>query len=126
MLRNTRQRRAIREAFERAGRPLAPEEALAAAQSELGGLGVATVYRAIKTGVEEGWLIPVELPGAAPRYETSGKEHHHHFHCKGCGKVFEIAGCVENLKKLIPSGFEVTGHDVLLYGYCARCSGAVR
>ena len=122
MVRNTRQRRAIRDAFEHADRPLAPEEALSAAQAELGGLGIATVYRTIKSGVEEGWLAAVDLPGAPPRYEIAGKGHHHHFHCQLCGRVFEIAGCVENLKKLIPAGFEVTGHDVLLTGRCADCA----
>ena len=120
--RSTRQRRAIRQAFEQAGRPLAPEEALAAAQDEHAGLGIATVYRTIRTGMEEGWLVAVELPGAPARYELAGKKHHHHFHCRACGKVFEIDGCVENLISLIPAGFRVTDHDVLLYGYCAECA----
>ena len=124
MPRNTKQRHAIRLAFEIAGRPLAPEEALAAARRAHAGLGIATVYRAIKAALEEGWLVAVELPGSSARYELAGKKHHHHFHCRACGKVFEIAGCVENLRKLIPSGFRVTDHDVLLYGYCCDCAPA--
>jgi Fur family ferric uptake transcriptional regulator len=75
--------------------------------------------------VEEGWLVTVELPGAPPRYELSGKEHHHHFHCQDCGKMYELEGCVDNLKKMTPDGFRLTGHDVILFGLCAACMRVV-
>jgi Fur family ferric uptake transcriptional regulator len=117
----TRQRDAIRAAFEEAARPLSPEEVLAAAERRAGGLGVATVYRNIKNLVEEGWLAPVELPGRPARYELSGKGHHHHFYCNGCGLVFELNGCVASFRDMIPRGFRVTAHEVLLYGMCQDC-----
>ena len=62
--RNTRQKQAIRDAFIEADRPLSPEEALAAAQRLYATLGIATVYRNIKSLLAEGWLEPVSLPGA--------------------------------------------------------------
>ncbi|MGH9628429.1 MAG: Fur family transcriptional regulator [Bryobacteraceae bacterium] len=122
MTRNTKQRKAIRDAFEQANRPLSAEEVLSAAQAQTAGLGIATVYRTIKSLAEEGWLVPVELPGEAPRYELAGKEHHHHFHCRECGKVYEIEGCLENLKRMIPPGYLITGHEVVLYGLCSTCA----
>ena len=91
--RDTRQRRAVRRVLEAADRPLSPQEILEAAQIELPQLGIATVYRSVKTLVEDGILEPVELPGEGQRYEIAGKHHHHHFHCNGCGKVFEVEGC---------------------------------
>ena len=121
MIRKTRQRTAIREALEAGGRPMSPEEVLAAAQQQVRGLGIATVYRNLKALVEEGWLTPVELPGQPARYELAGKDHHHHFHCRACGRVFELHGCVGRLAGLAPDGFETTGHDLLLYGNCAEC-----
>jgi Fur family ferric uptake transcriptional regulator len=121
VIRKTRQRAVIREVFERTNRPIGAQEVLAAAQQQVGGLGIATVYRTIKALAEEGWLVPVDLPGEPPRYELAGKDHHHHFHCRNCGKVFELQGCVDNLKRLVPQGFVVTGHEVLLYGQCAAC-----
>ena len=124
MIRKTRQRTAIREAFEACDRPLSPDEVLTAAQQLTEGLGIATVYRNIKALVEEGWLVVVELPGQPPRYELSGKGHHHHFHCSGCGQVFELHGCVESFRSMIPAGFQITGHDVLLYGVCKLCRAA--
>src|SRR5579875_1103023 len=89
-IRNTRQKTAIREAFAEADRPLSPEEVLRSAQQHHPGVGIATVYRNIRTLVEEGWLQPVEVPGDAARYELAGKKHHHHFQCNECGKLYDL------------------------------------
>jgi Fur family ferric uptake transcriptional regulator len=121
MERNTRQRESIRQAFEEIDRPLGPQEVLEAAQSYMPGLGIATVYRTLKALTEEGWLIPVELPGEPQRYEISGKGHHHHFRCRSCDRVFETNGCVTNLRRLVPSGFQLDRHEVVLYGTCETC-----
>jgi Fur family transcriptional regulator, ferric uptake regulator len=122
MKRDTEQRRAIRRVIEEAGRPLSPREVLAAARDHRAGLGIATVYRTLKTLVEEGALTQVELPGEAPRYETAGRQHHHHFHCRACDRVFELEGCPEGLRGLIPTGFSLESHEVVLYGRCAACA----
>ena len=86
------------------------------------GLGIATVYRTLKALVEEGALTQVELPGEPPRYETHGKRHHHHFHCRACDRVYELEGCPEGLRSLTPAGFSLESHEVVLYGRCAACS----
>lgn len=125
-LKKTRQRDAIRAAFEEADRPMSPEEVLAAAERNVEGMGIATVYRNIKSLVEDGWLVPVELPGQSARYELSGKGHHHHFQCNGCGHVYELRGCVGSFRSMIPRGFQVTAHEVLLYGVCQDCRSAAR
>jgi len=78
-IRQTRQREAIRKAFIDADRPLSQEEALAIAKHHHRGLGIATVYRNIKSLVEDGWLIAIDLPGEAPRFEVAGKKNHHPF-----------------------------------------------
>jgi Fur family transcriptional regulator, ferric uptake regulator len=122
--RSTRQKAAIRSAFERAARPLSPQEALEIARVDVGGLGIATVYRNIKALLADGWLCSVELPGAMPAYELAGKRHHHHFRCDKCGGVFELNGCVPNINKLAVSGFRVRSHDIVLYGLCRTCRRA--
>jgi Fur family ferric uptake transcriptional regulator len=120
-LRKTRQKEAIRTAFLTANRPLSPEETLAYAQEQVDGISMATVYRNIGALVEDKWLMPVEIPGESTRYEVAGKEHHHHFHCQSCGKVFEMQGCNIALKPKLPAGFRVTGHEFFVYGECADC-----
>jgi Fur family transcriptional regulator, ferric uptake regulator len=121
--RDTQQRRAIRSAIEKADRPLSPREVLDQAEEISPGLGIATVYRTLKNGVEGGWLQTVELPGEAPRYEPTGKQHHHHFHCRRCDRVYEIEGCSEDLRNLTPPGFALEAHEIVLYGRCAACAG---
>lgn len=113
---------AIREAFERADRPLSPAEALEVAQERVPGLGIATIYRNIKGLVEEDWLTEVLLPGAPSRYEVAGKNHHHHFRCRICDRVFEVEACPPDLRALTPHGFRLEGHDITLFGRCASCA----
>lgn len=124
MERNTRQRGAIRRAFQRADRPLGTGEVLELARGEVGGLGIATVYRNIRTLVNEGWLDVVELPGEVPRYEPHGKPHHHHFRCRQCNRVYEVMGCVQSLNDIVPPGFTLENHELVLYGLCADCPPA--
>ncbi|MFD3004992.1 zinc uptake transcriptional regulator [Thermus tengchongensis] len=122
MERSTRQRRAIREAFLEAGRPLSPQEVLELARKKVPSLGLATVYRTLKGLVEEGFLTPVALPGEPSRYEPAGREHHHHFLCRLCGRVFELSGCDLALEGHLPPGFQAEGHEVTVFGRCPECA----
>jgi len=121
MIRSTAQRRAIRQVFEEAGRPLSPQEILDGSRDDVPRIGIATVYRTIKGLVEEGWLEPVQVPGEAPRYEIAGKPHHHHFHCRNCGKVFDVTGCSPALKSMAPRGYQTEGHELTFFGRCPAC-----
>jgi Fur family ferric uptake transcriptional regulator len=121
--RDTAQRRAIRRALEEAGRPLGALEMLEASKSFAPGLGIATVYRNVKSLLEDGIVTEVALPGEPPRYEAAGKDHHHHFRCERCEKVYELGGaCLPDLKSALPRGFRVTSHEVLVHGVCAACA----
>ena len=123
MSRRTRQRDAIRNAFERLDRPLSPQEVLDEARDDADTLSLATVYRALKSMAEDGEIVPVEVPGESPRYEVAGKAHHHHFHCRVCGRVFEMPGCVgARLDALAPEGFAVEDHELTLIGTCVECA----
>lgn len=122
MERSTRQRRAIREAFLEAGRPLSPQEVLDMAKRKVPSLGLATVYRTLKGLVEEGFLAPVALPGEPPRYEPAGKGHHHHFYCRHCGRLYELLDCHLALEEHLPPGFVAEEHEVTVYGRCPECA----
>ena len=119
--RNTRQKQAIREAFERVGRPLSTEEVHLEAERTSRGLGMATVYRSIRSLLDDGWLSVVEVPGRNPLYEVAGKGHHHHFSCTACARIYELEGCATVDAKL-PRGFKASNHDLTFYGTCAACS----
>ncbi len=120
--RNTKQKTALRHAFESADRPLSPEEALNLAASEVKGINLATIYRNIKQLVEDGFLAEVELMNEPSRYELAGKEHHHHFRCRKCDKVFDLGGCTHEIDRLVPRGYRVEEHQILFYGLCKSCN----
>lgn len=122
MLRDTAQRRAIRQVLMDAERALSPQEILVGAQASLPNLGIATVYRTIKELSGTGWLVPVELPGEAQRFEVAGKSHHHHFSCRACGRIYQMNGCPEDLERLVPQGFKMETHEIFIYGVCSACA----
>lgn len=105
-----------------ANRPLFPRELLDKAQEVLPTLGIATVFRTLKKMVGEGSVEVVNLPGDSPRYEYPDLEHHHHFKCYECNSVFKINGCPGHLEKLLPAGFQLTDHEITLFGRCVDCS----
>ena len=122
-MRRTEQKQAIKDALDDAGRPLSAQEVLDAAGAEVPSLGLATVYRNLKTLTKAGWLNPVELPGQPVRYERAHLQHHHHFMCEACERVFDVPGCsVHAAAHGVPDGFVVERHEVTFYGRCAECA----
>jgi Fur family ferric uptake transcriptional regulator len=122
-MRSTRQRDAIREVLKDTHRPLSPNELLDLASNRVPTLGIATVYRTIKLLVEEGTAIPVELPGEPARYEhrEAASTPHYFFRCDVCGRVYDVDGSVDNLRTLVPGGFALRKHVMVLYGTCKDC-----
>jgi Fur family ferric uptake transcriptional regulator len=118
--RNTRQRQVIRDVFAAEGRPLAIREAAAFAKKRLPSLGIATVYRAVRDLIAERWLVELALAGES-RFELAGIDHHHHFHCGSCDRVFDIAGCAGNVETLAPEGFVAHEHEITVRGLCGSC-----
>ncbi len=121
MKRKTNQRNAIQDVFLKIDRPLGIDEILKAGRRAVGSLNQATVYRNLKLLVQSGWLRKVNTPELGTLYEIAGKEHHHHFQCRSCARLFEIAGCAFNEGGLTPPGFITERHEVYLFGICAAC-----
>jgi Fur family ferric uptake transcriptional regulator len=122
MQRQTNQRAAIEDCLHAAPHPMSLDELLQAARSQAPGLGIATVYRNLKRMVEEGAVVPVVLPEEPARYELAGKGHHHHFRCRLCHKVYDIPACIGDLGHLLPEGFRLEAHEILLFGLCRACA----
>lgn len=120
-IRDTAQRRAISDVFDRSDRPLTIEEILRQARKSKPSLGIATVYRTINQLVSDHTVVPIQVPDQPVRYERANIPHHHHFHCNTCGKVFDVQACPEGLRRMLPAGFELEAHEVVLYGRCKGC-----
>lgn len=122
--RDTCQQRAIREAINSAGRPLSIQEIHEIASADAQTLGIRTVYRVVSRLIDDGLIAPVAVPGHADFYEPAAvaAEHHHHFRCEACDRVFDVQGCPGGLSKMLPPGFRLAGHEVLLWGTCDQCA----
>jgi Fur family transcriptional regulator, ferric uptake regulator len=122
MQRITRQRTAILKSLAAAGRPLSIEEILSTASKEAPDINLSTIYRNLKKLIDDGTIEAVELPGEKVRYEISKKDHHHYFLCTACDKLFTIQGCPKGLYDLVPMGFKLKNHSIMLSGFCLTCA----
>ncbi len=121
-MRMTEQRRSILAAFEHGQRPLSPGEVLDLAAKQVSSLNLTTVYRNLKALVESEELVAVTIIGKSTRYELAGLDHHHHFLCEKCDRLYDMPGCPGSFRKLAPRGFKVTGHELMLTGRCSSCA----
>lgn len=123
--RDTKQQRVIWDAMETAGRPLSVNELFELSAERIESLGISTVYRALRRWEEEARIEPVLVPDQPPRYEPASvaADHHHHFHCESCDRVFDVEGCPAGLDALTPDGFVTHEHHITLVGLCDRCAG---
>lgn len=100
------------------------EELAARVRLDAPGTGLATIYRAVAALDASGWLARVGVRDGSVLYaRCTADAHHHHLVCTRCGRV-EATPCpldsvVERARR--EAGFEVTSHEVTLYGICRSC-----
>lgn len=101
------------------------EEIYLAVRKEEPNIGQTTVYRTIKLLCEADLAREIRLEDGSSRYESNvDRTHHDHILCQRCGRLVEfVNGDIERLQKQIATehGFELLGHHLLLFGYCADC-----
>lgn len=121
MIRQTRQRLAIEEVFQKEGRPLTPGEVLTEAQRILPQIGLRTIYRQLGDMAGEGLIVGVDYPGQPLRYEWVSKMEHAHFICRKCDRVYDLQIDVPDVTITPPPGFQVKGQETVFYGVCPAC-----
>ncbi|NLL00075.1 MAG: transcriptional repressor [Clostridiales bacterium] len=130
-LKVTNQRIAILEVLNnRPGKHLTAEEIYDYVREEFPDIGLATVYRTIQLLSELNLIDKLNLDDGYVRYEIGSKNqedschHHHHLICLECGSIYAFQDdLLENLENRIKEtlGFEVSDHEVKLYGHCIAC-----
>jgi Fur family ferric uptake transcriptional regulator len=120
--RSTRQKRAIHGVLHQALGPLSANEILDLASEVSPGISLATVYRVVREEADNGTLSVIHLDDKISRYEEADRHHHHHFLCQRCDRAFDIATPCDLVASYVPDNFEVTGHEITLYGHCLDCS----
>ena len=124
MERATTQRQAVWTALETSPGPLLPEQVLDLAAEICPSIGQATVYRALKRLEAAAEIRRVLDREGRARFEPI-RDHHHHFQCRQCDRVYDVPGCAarppSSIRSRLPSGFALEGHQVWLFGTCAAC-----
>ena len=108
---------------------LTVEEIYDLAKEESPEIGLATIYRTVQVLLELHVIEKVTFDDGFARYELNGEEtgsghRHHHAICTQCGKVYSLeTDLLDALEKQVfeSLGFEVTDHEVKLYGLCSAC-----
>ncbi len=99
------------------------ETILAMVKDKLPGVGVATVYRNLRSLVEEGKVVTLETSLGSIHYDADVSDHAH-FVCRGCGRISDLfigSPLTETVEKL---GYEVEREKSILYGLCPDCAGS--
>lgn len=108
---------------------LTVEEIYDLAKEESPEIGLATIYRTVQVLLELHVIEKVTFDDGFAQYELNGEEtgsghRHHHAICTQCGKVYSLeTDLLDTLEKQVfeSLGFEVTDHEVKLYGLCSAC-----
>lgn len=129
-VRLTRPRRAVLNVVAAERQPLSVAEIHARLRCQAVNLG--SVYRMVALLCRLDIMQLAETSRGTQRFELSEAftGHHHHLVCQRCGGVQDLEGCV--LKEPVlarlarrvrrAARFQVTGHDLRLYGLCAACA----
>jgi Fur family ferric uptake transcriptional regulator len=86
----------------------------------------ATVYRTLSLLLEGGFVEALDAGRGELVYEhVLGHQHHDHMVCLDCGRIEEFHE--ERIEELQleacrKKGFQLTGHDLRLRGYCRSCA----
>ena len=130
-LKKTRQRDVILDVFLRTEGHTSLDALLVRVQSELPGVGYATVYRAMKVFVAADVASERHFGDGAALYEPSHEdEHHDHMICTVCGRIFEFEDdIIEDRQHVVAQslGLRLTNHRMTLWGECnnvAECESA--
>jgi Fur family ferric uptake transcriptional regulator len=113
----------IRAALEASANPLTAAQLHAVVARELPKLSPVTVYRVLHALEAENVVNVVTVPGEAVHYEIT-REHHHHFFCRWCRRVFDVPCDGHKRTATHAPVFEIEEHQVVLLGRCAECAPA--
>ena len=82
----------------------------------------ATIYTSLQALCEVGLVREVLLEEGVCRYDANVAPHHH-FRCRCCGKIQDIAwDDLETVAlKRVPPGVRVESYEVVLHGHCENC-----
>jgi len=124
MQRLTAQRQAILDLINASNRHWDADEVARALAGDGASIGIATVYRGLAALESLGLVASIQLADKK-RYERADKAHHDHMVCTRCGRIDEFSHeTIESLQRAAAEDrkFKLTGHQLVMFGFCYECS----
>lgn len=92
-------------------------------RKELPDIGLATVYRNLRSLKEAGEVCEMHSHGGTARFDYNTKPHYH-FHCDRCGRIMDLDEPVDTTiedRVERKAGVKITRHHLELGGLCPDC-----
>ncbi|MEA4901374.1 transcriptional repressor [Desulfitobacterium sp.] len=124
-VKRTKHRKAILEILEQSETALTADEIFLLLKENNTSIWLSTIYRTLEMLTEREIVRKIMIMGEdKARYELRHNEHKHCFVCVTCHKMIPLADCpLEGFEKELHDkmDFDVTGHNLEIYGYCHDC-----
>lgn len=120
----THQRQILYRALLEAADHPSPEMLYERVKRDIPSVSLGTVYRNIKTFLDNGLIGEVSLHHGSLRLESNNAPHHHVV-CRSCRTMFDLpAEAVEDIhmRQALPEGFRLERFVVEAHGLCATCA----
>jgi Fur family ferric uptake transcriptional regulator len=124
-IRTTPFRLAVLDVFERHKNAIG----LSTIEEKIGAHDRITLYRTLKTFIEQGIIHEITLPGGEKRMalcaddcEHDGHQHQHehiHFQCKNCNEIFCVD--VDDFPKIKLKHYKIDSLEITAKGLCKKC-----
>ncbi len=123
-VRVTNQRALLLEIIRQGQGHLDADEVYRRARQKYPRLSLSTVYRTLQLFKKLGLIDEVHFDETHHHYEAKPSVEHHHLVCLGCGKVIEFRyPLARYVKRNVAEakGFDITGTEIRMTGYCSKC-----
>jgi Fur family transcriptional regulator, stress-responsive regulator len=97
-------------------------------RADLGEVSHQAVYDVLGALTAAGLVRRIEPSGSVARYESRVGDNHHHVVCRSCGAIADVDCAVGSAPCMTASddhGFAIHEAEVVYWGICPACSGAV-
>mgnify|MGYP006281889559 CR=1 FL=1 len=121
--RMTKQRKAILEVLKNTDSHPTADKIYEEVKEEIPNISLGTVYRNLNVLHDMGKIMILDYGSTYSRFDGN-PENHYHFHCRECGKVYDVdQPVIDDLNKSIEqdNSFQIDFHRLEFYGICDKC-----
>jgi Fe2+ or Zn2+ uptake regulation protein len=104
------------------------ESVYAEVSQQMPTISLRTVYQTLNDLADMGELQRLDLGTGSARYDTNVEVVHQHLVCDRCGLVADVTADLSGVRigDGLPSGFRVSGTDLVVRGTCRSCADGGR